>query len=106
MKKTRLNYMVDALIALAFVLSALTGLVFIFAGSGGYQGGSNEIFRTSMLGISRWVWSDLHLWSSLILILGVGLHFVLHWKWITCVTERLVADLHWPRKEEACPVLE
>lgn len=106
MNKTRLNYALDALIGLAFLLSTLTGLVFMVAGSGGYQGGANEVFRTSILGISRWVWSDLHTLTSLVMIGGVTLHLVLHWKWIVCVTKRMVADVKPRKKEEACPVIQ
>ena len=106
MKKTRLNYALDALIALAFLLSALSGLVFLVAGSGGYQGGQNAGFRTEILGISRWVWSDVHTWVSVIMIAGVMLHVALHWNWIVCITKRLVVDMQKPKQQEACPVIE
>ncbi len=86
MKKAQLNYWLDGVIAMAFMLSALSGMVFMFAGSGGYQGGHNPAFQTTILGLSRWVWSDVHTWSSLIMIAGVLLHLVLHWKWILCMT--------------------
>jgi len=92
MSKTRLNFTLDALIAVAFLMSALSGVIFLFAGSGGYQGGENAAFQTTVLGISRWLWSDLHTWASLIMIAGVLLHVVLHWKWITCVVKRMVRD--------------
>lgn len=108
MSKTKLNYLLDAVIALAFVLSALTGIVFLFAGSGGYQGGRNPNFRTEMLGISREIWSDLHTWVSLVMIGGVVIHLVLHWDWIVCMTKRMVRELGWSRagrEQEACPTV-
>ena len=107
MSKTRLNFMLDALIAVAFLMSALSGIVFLFAGSGGYQGGANATFQTTVLVISRWVWSDLHTWASLIMIAGVLLHVVLHWKWIICVVKRMVRDWKQSRtqSQEACPVI-
>jgi cytochrome b subunit of formate dehydrogenase len=108
MSKTKLNYMLDAVIALAFILSALTGIVFLFAGSGGYQGGRNPDFRTEVLGISRGVWSDLHTWVSLVMIAGVVIHLVLHWHWIVCMTKRMVKELGWAgpsREQEACPTV-
>jgi len=107
MNKTRLNFAVDALIAVAFLISALTGVVFLFAGSGGYQGGQNPAFQTSILGVSRWLWSDLHTWASLIMITGVLLHVVLHWTWIVCVVRRMVQDWNKRRTQqrEACPVI-
>jgi cytochrome b subunit of formate dehydrogenase len=108
MSKTKLNYLLDAVIAFAFILSALSGVVFLFAGSGGYQGGRNPNFQTEVLGISREVWSDLHTWVSLVMIAGVVIHLVLHWNWIVCMTRRMVEELGWAgpgREQEACPTL-
>jgi hypothetical protein len=101
MSKSHLNYWLDVIIALAFILSAISGVVFLFAGSGGYQGGRNPAFQTEILGISRWAWSDLHTWGSLIIITGVLIHLALHWKWIVCMTRKLLPT---PRRSpEVCP---
>ncbi len=86
MSKTKLNYLLDAVIALGLVLSALSRVVFLFAGSGGYPGGRDPGFQTEFLGISRSVWSDLHTWVSLVMIVGVAVHLLLHWEWIVCMT--------------------
>ena len=103
MKKDRLNYMLDAVIGAAFVISAATGMAFLLMGSGGYQGGRNPAFRTALLGISREAWSDLHTWASLVMITGVVVHLVLHWKWIVCVTRQMLPSR--PRAEqERCEV--
>jgi hypothetical protein len=102
----KLNYLLDAVIALAFILSLVSGVVFLFADSGGYQAGRNLSFRTEILGISRWVWSDLQTWVSLVMIAGVVLHLVLHWNWIVCMTRRMIKE-PWRaslrREQEACP---
>ena len=108
MSRTKLNYMLDAVVALAFILAAVSGIIFLFAGSGGYQGGRNLSFRTEMLGIDRRVWSDLHTWVGLVMIAGVVIHLVIHWKWIVCMTTRMVKELGWagPRREqETCPTV-
>lgn len=105
MRKATLNYMLDMVIALAFVVSALTGVAFLFMGEGGYQGGRNPAFETSLLGLSRRTWSDLHTWGSLVMIAGVGMHLVLHWKWIVCMTRNLLPFR--PRRvsaQETCEV--
>ncbi|MBL7062635.1 MAG: DUF4405 domain-containing protein [Anaerolineae bacterium] len=65
MNKAKLNYLLDAVIGLSFVLSSVTGTAFLLMGSGGYQGGRNPGFTTALLGISRTTWSDLHTWASL-----------------------------------------
>jgi hypothetical protein len=38
--KAHLNYWVDILVGLSFAAAAVSGLVLLFAGSGGYQGGA------------------------------------------------------------------
>lgn len=104
MKKVYMNYALDAVIALAFVVSAVSGLAFVFMGDNGYQGGRNASFATALWGIPRASWSDLHLLSSLVMMAGVLIHLVLHWKWITCVSKQLIPEL--PRKkQEACEVI-
>lgn len=102
MSKTKLNYWLDLIIALAFILSAISGMVFLFAGSGGYQGGHNSAFQTEIGGISRWTWGDLHTWVSLVMIAGVMVHLVLHWNWIVCMTKKLLPKMS-TRKPEVCP---
>jgi hypothetical protein len=104
MSKARLNYLLDAVIGAAFALSAVTGVAFLFMGSGGYQGGRNPNFATALLGLSREAWSDLHTWASLVMVAGVVVHLVLHWKWIVCVTKQMAPRL--PRRtEESCEVM-
>lgn len=108
MSRTKLNYWLDAVIAVAFIASALSGVVFLFAGSGGYQGGRNPGFLTEILGIQRTVWSDLHTWVSLVMIAGVVIHLLLHWNWIVCMTKRIVGGperVSGAREQEACPTV-
>ncbi|MGD1993752.1 MAG: DUF4405 domain-containing protein [Anaerolineae bacterium] len=105
MSKTRLNYALDAMIGLAFLLSAVTGLTFLAMGSGGYQGGRNPGFQTALLGISRSTWSDLHLWTSVVMITGVLVHLALHWRWIVCVTKQLLPAPAHSTEEQTCDVI-
>lgn len=104
MNKVTLNYWVDVLIAVAFVISAITGLAFLVMGSGGYQGGRNAHFATAFLGLGREQWSDLHTLGSLVMIGGVFMHLVLHWNWIVCVTRRMITSPVRPARETACEV--
>ena len=89
-KRVKLYYAVDVLIGIAFVLCAVTGVAFLAMGSGGYQGGRNPQFSTSLLGIERDLWNDAHTWASFAMIAGVGLHLLLHWKWIQHTTMRVL----------------
>lgn len=111
MNKTKLNYWLDIVIGLAFLLSMITGVAFLFMGESGYQGGRNLAFQTTFMGIDREVWKDLHTLSSLVMVGGVGAHLVFHLNWIVCVTKRMLpkpALPAWltPRKaDEPCEVM-
>ena len=60
MNKTKINYWVDLIIALAFVVSAVSGIVFLLPISG-----------STALGVSYQVWDQIHTWGSLLMITGV-----------------------------------
>jgi hypothetical protein len=104
MNKTKLNYWLDAVIGLAFVLSGVTGMAFLLMGEGGYQGGRNPGFATGLLGLSRGTWSDLHTLTSLVMIAGIVVHVVLHWQWIACVTAKMLPSLPRRAEEQVCEV--
>jgi len=108
MNKPKLNYLIDAVIGLAFALSGATGLAFLLMGSGGYQGGRNPGYASALLGLSRQTWSDLHTWASVVMIVGVVVHFAFHWKWIVCVTKKMLPSLpHRANRlqEQVCEVI-
>lgn len=77
MNKTKVNYWVDLVIALAFIMSAISGIVFLFPLNG-----------TTALGITYLTWNQIHTWGSLLMVAGVFAHLVLHWKWIVAMTKK------------------
>ena len=92
MKKAKLNYWVDVSIGVSFVLSAVSGLIFLLpTGSGA---GANS----GILSISYSLWDSLHTWSSLVMIAGVLAHLVLHWNWITTMTRKMLPSREAPRE--------
>jgi cytochrome b subunit of formate dehydrogenase len=93
MKKNILNYLLDAVIAAAFLMAGATGIAFLFLGSGGFQGGRNPGFAVEFLGLERGVWSDLHDLAGLVMIAGIAVHLILHWRWIVCTTRQIVSRL-------------
>ena len=105
MSKTKLNYLLDAVIGLAFGLSGVTGMAFVLMGDGGYQGGRNPGFATTLLGLSRGTWSDLHTWASLVMIAGVVLHVAFHWGWIVCVTRNMLPSRRRRTERQVCEVI-
>ena len=81
MKRANLNYWVDLAIGASFVVSAISGLVFLLPGD----------LVTGILGISYQSWDNVHTWSSLAMIAGVGAHLALHWKWMVSMTRRMLS---------------
>ena len=88
--KAKINYWIDVVIGVAFIVSAVSGLVIFFAGpSGGYQGGRNPEYTRQILLLTRDMWKSIHNWSSIAMIAGVGAHLIFHFNWIVCMTRNL-----------------
>ena len=104
MNKAKLNLMLDAVIGVAFLLSGITGIAFLVMGEGGYQGGRNPGFSTSFLGLSRGMWSDLHTWASLVMMAGVVVHLVFHWRWIVCMVRKMLASFPRQATKQVCEI--
>lgn len=102
--KAQINYWIDVVIAVAFVLSLVSGLILFLGPSGGYQGGRNPAYGQTILLLDHHAWNQLHTWSSIAMAGGVFAHLVLHWRWIICMTKKLfkrnrVSSVH----AESCP---
>lgn len=82
MSKSERNYWIDLILAISFVLSAVSGLVYLVPPAPGTP------IRTQVLGIGFRFWSDLHTYSGLVMVGGVGLHLVLHWRWMMSMTKK------------------
>lgn len=79
---SRLNFVIDAILFIAFILVMLSGLLI-----------SKAILPT--LGIQIAVsqsWRFLHSWSADISVFMLALHFALHWKWIINTFKRYLID--------------
>lgn len=93
--KATLNYWVDIVIAIAFVASGISGLVFLIP--------VDLMAATGVLGLSFLVWDRIHVWSSLAMMAGVGVHLLLHAKWIAAMTKRVCKLNKTPKQEPAQP---
>jgi hypothetical protein len=87
-KQTRLNWTIDATVLGGALLAALSGIYFLYLPSGGYQGGRNPTYGITIL-FSRSTWSDLHMWSGVIMIAAVAVHLGLHWSWVKLMSKRV-----------------
>lgn len=86
MKKITINYIIDIIIGLGFLVSVITGVILFFNTSGGYQGGRNPQYYIHA------IWIDIHTWSSIIMSVGVAVHLILHWNWMVCMTRKLFSQ--------------
>jgi hypothetical protein len=90
MKRTTLNFVIDAVAFIGFLLLATTGMLLAYRlppGSGGregFGGGRGESQRSIDLlwGYTRHEWGDVHYWMAIVLMAVLALHLVLHWNWI------------------------
>lgn len=95
MKRTHLNFLIDALAFVAMLLLFSTGLILAHKlppGSGGEHGagvgrGAAERAVTMLWGWTRHQWGDFHYWIAYGLLAVLALHVILHWKWIVCVLQ-------------------
>ena len=106
--RAKLNFVVDAIILVAFIAATVSGLTLLFVPHGGYQGGRNPDFYRTFLLLSRSTWNEVHTWASLGLLAGIGVHLALHWKWIVCMVKRYLSPRPMPlsphTESEVCPV--
>ncbi len=89
---TKFNVGIDLVIAVGFLLTAVSGVFFLFAPSGGYQGGGNLRWCPAFL-FSRTTWDLIHTWSGIVTIVAAVIHLWIHWRWITNVSQRFFLSL-------------
>ena len=95
MSKPTINYWLDLLIGVAFIASAISGVVFLL-----------PFPLESVLGLSYAQWDTIHIWGSLLMIGGVIAHLALHWKWLTHMTRKtLLSDAPTPRRARPAGVV-
>jgi hypothetical protein len=95
MKRAQLNYAVDALIAIAFAVCAITGILFMLP-PGAIR--ALGLGMPGMLGVSLRTWHWLHDWSGVAATVGVLLHSALHYRWIVAMTRRTFGAAETPAR--------
>lgn len=79
MKRTKLNFIIDAVAFIGFVAMTTTGVLMRYIlppGSGHY---------TTIWGLDRHEWGGIHFWIAVVFFSILALHLVLHWRWIVSV---------------------
>jgi hypothetical protein len=82
----KINLVVDAVIALAFLVTAVSGIYFLFV-PGGHQAGPAASSDAGIL-FTRLTWDLVHTWGGVIMTVAALLHFAIHWRWVVNVTRR------------------
>ncbi len=90
MNKAKLNYLVDTMIGTAFLVTMVSALVFLIPTS--WIDFSSSTTPT-VLGLDFGVWQTLHQYSGIVMLIGVALHQLLHWKWIVTMTKKTFAPI-------------
>ncbi len=88
-RNTHLNILVNVLLALGFILSAVSGVYFFVVG--GSHGGTNV---DPLFIFTRTTWDLIHTWSSVVMMAAAMVHFLIHWQWVVKVTRRLVNNIN------------
>ena len=91
-KQTRNNWWVDLFLLSSAVVSALSGIYFLFLPTGGYKGGANPFYNIQII-FTRTTWEDLHDWAGIIMIVVAALHIPLHWSWFVNMTRRMIKEI-------------
>lgn len=85
----RFNLYLNLVVGISFLLVAVSGLYFLFVTGGHSAPDPGFLF-------SRTVWDLLHTWSGVTLVAAAVLHFMIHWKWVTKVTTRVLVRARIP----------
>jgi len=86
MRKSDLNFMVDAVAFGCFVFMVATGVIMEYL----LPPGSGQ--HVSIWGLDRHAWGDIHFWLAVVFLATLALHVYLHWRWIVCVLRRRPSD--------------
>jgi len=76
MKRTTINFIIDAVGFAGFVFLTTTGVLVRYV----LPPGSGR--RAVLWGMNRHEWGDLHFWIAIAFFCVLGLHLFLHWRWI------------------------
>ena len=82
----KINVAVDAMVAISFIITALSGLYFFFFPEGSRV---TVLFNSTM-------WDLVHTWAGVVMIVAIMTHLAIHWRWITNVTSRFFQGLGQP----------
>lgn len=75
------NIILDAVIAISFLVCAISGVYFMYFAPSG-SSSQSFIFSSN-------TWDLIHTWSGIVMVIAAVLHFALHWKWVANITGKV-----------------
>jgi preprotein translocase subunit SecY len=114
-QRVKINITINIVIGISFTLTAVSGIYFLFAPSGGFQGGNNPLpLRSGDYSpnwdpgflFSRTTWDLIHTWSGVVMIVAAVIHFAIHWHWVKNVTKRFFLSLWQRPRLEKVPAVQ
>lgn len=72
------NVLIDVVVAVSFMLTAVSGLYFWLAPAG------------TLFIFDRTTWDVVHTWAGVVMVLAAVVHFAVHWRWVVNVTRRIL----------------
>lgn len=85
MNRMKLNYSVDVILTLLFLIVAVTGFVMLFVIPSGVPRGRYQEY----MGITKATWTLFHNRSAIMMTFFAAIHLVLHKRWIICATKNI-----------------
>ncbi|MEE9605637.1 MAG: DUF4405 domain-containing protein [Candidatus Scalindua sp.] len=76
MKRSKLNFIFDAIAFAGFVFLTTTGVLMRYI----LPPGSRRF--VTIWGLDRHAWGDIHFWISIVFLSLLAMHLLLHWRWI------------------------
>lgn len=98
MNRIKLNYSVDLILTVLFIVVAVTGFVMYLVIPSGVQHGRYQEY----MGITKATWTLIHNRSAILMTLFTGIHLALHRKWIRCATKIIFTG----KDKNECPAAE
>lgn len=96
LNRTKLNYVVDLILTLLFIVVAGIGLLLYFFIPSGIRRGGYIVY----MGLTKTTWIWIHSRAGLLMIVFVLIHLILHRHWIIYTTKNLFKKE--TEKAEAC----
>lgn len=90
------NLILNGFVAVSFVITAISGIYFLFFST-------RMRLADPMIIFNRSTWDMIHTWAGTALIASAVMHFIIHWKWVTKVTGKMVGRVY-PSRPVSQPV--